>query len=128
MVASPELLETVIQQLYVEDSPSLTEACRLVRCISLLCSCVLLKGKHHKDANSIVMLLWLSRLLSAGLHSEVAGTWVDVLKSEDIVERIMWIAGNTMNSNLLEKASTDILAAWPFMRLNFEHTLRAYST
>ncbi len=43
------------------------------------------------------------RLLSAGLHSEVVSAWVTALKGEEVMERILWVVANTMNSQLLEK-------------------------
>ncbi|KAH9298380.1 hypothetical protein KI387_030062, partial [Taxus chinensis] len=49
-------------------------------------------------------------LLSAGLHSEEANSWAEALKPEQILRRVMWIAANTMNSQLLQK-STELLLA-----------------
>ncbi|KAL2634919.1 hypothetical protein R1flu_006398 [Riccia fluitans] len=71
------LIPTLVEQLFVEDTPSLTEACRL---------------------------------LSAGLHSEVAVAWVTAIKPLKVLERIMWMAANTLNSQLLEKCTELILA------------------
>ncbi|XP_024374434.1 uncharacterized protein [Physcomitrium patens] len=50
------------------------------------------------------------RLLSAGLHSDAAGAWINALQKEEVLKRIMWIADNTMNSQLREK-STELLLA-----------------
>ncbi|BFI30856.1 hypothetical protein MPTK2_3g16150 [Marchantia polymorpha subsp. ruderalis] len=71
------LIPTLVEQLFVEDTPSLTEACRL---------------------------------LSAGLHSDVAVAWVATIKSPKVLERIMWMAANTLNCQLLEKCTELILA------------------
>lgn len=43
------------------------------------------------------------RLLSASLHSEQVDSWIKVIDSREVLERVMWIAANTMNSLLLEK-------------------------
>ncbi|GLJ12011.1 hypothetical protein SUGI_0181970 [Cryptomeria japonica] len=77
MVTTNGLVQIVVQQLFLNDSPSLSEICRL---------------------------------LSAGLHSEEAISWAEALEPEQILQRIMWIAANTMNSHLLEK-STELLLA-----------------
>ncbi|KAG0579041.1 hypothetical protein KC19_4G067800 [Ceratodon purpureus] len=50
------------------------------------------------------------RLLSAGLHSDAASAWINALQQEEVLERIMWIAANTMNSQLREKSAELILA------------------
>eukprot|EP00250_Pteridium_aquilinum_P007964 c17561_g1_i1 orf=219-1892(+) len=50
------------------------------------------------------------RLLSASLHSEEVDSWIKAIDSREILERVMWIAANTMNSLLLEK-STELLLA-----------------
>lgn len=42
-------------------------------------------------------------MLSAGLHSDAASAWIHALQREEVLERIMWIAANTMNSQLREK-------------------------
>jgi hypothetical protein len=70
MVETEGFVAMVVKQLFVNDAPSLSEACRL---------------------------------LSAGLHSEVVSAWVMALKGEEVMERILWMVANTMNSQLLEK-------------------------
>lgn len=77
MVAMPGLVPMVVQQLLVDDPPSLTEACRL---------------------------------LSAGLHSDQVASWVGAMESEETLGRIMWMAANTNQPQLLEK-STELLLA-----------------
>lgn len=50
------------------------------------------------------------RLLSAGLRSGEAVSWEEALQPEQVLQRIMWIAANTMNSQLLEKSAELLLA------------------
>lgn len=77
MVATIGLVQMVVQQLFFEDSPSLSETCRL---------------------------------LSAGLRSGEVVSWGEALQPEQVLQRILWVAANTMNSQLLEK-STELLLA-----------------
>ncbi|KAJ7567885.1 hypothetical protein O6H91_01G011100 [Diphasiastrum complanatum] len=55
-------------------------------------------------------LIETCRLLSACLHSNEAVQWEVAMQSDEILQRIMWITSNTMNSQLLEK-STELLLA-----------------
>ncbi|KAI5056379.1 hypothetical protein GOP47_0028197 [Adiantum capillus-veneris] len=77
IVQTSGLPDQVLQSLFVDDAPSLSEACRL---------------------------------LSASLHSDQVDSWVKAINSGEVLERVMWIAANTMNSLLLEK-STELLLA-----------------
>ncbi|MCO5586000.1 hypothetical protein L7F22_039937 [Adiantum nelumboides] len=77
IVQTSGLPSEIIQSLFVDDAPSLSEACRL---------------------------------LSASLHSDQVDSWVTALNSREVLERVMWIAANTMNSLLLEKSSELLLA------------------
>lgn len=77
MVATIGLVQMVVQQLFFEDSPTLSETCRL---------------------------------LSAGLRSGEVVSWGEALQPEQALQRILWVAANTMNSQLLEK-STELLLA-----------------
>lgn len=77
MVATIGLVQMVVQQLFFEDSPTLSETCRL---------------------------------LSAGLRSGEVVSWGEALQPEQVLQRILWVAANTMNSQLLEK-STELLLA-----------------
>lgn len=77
IVQTTGLPNEIIRSLFVDDAPSLSEACRL---------------------------------LSASLHSDQVDSWVKAIDSREILERVMWIAANTMNSLLLEK-STELLLA-----------------
>lgn len=77
MVATIGLVQMVVQQLFFEDSPTLSETCRL---------------------------------LSAGLRSGEVVSWGEALQPEQVLQRILWVAVNTMNSQLLEK-STELLLA-----------------
>jgi hypothetical protein len=84
MVETEGFVSMVVKQLFVNDAPSLSEACRL---------------------------------LSAGLHSEAVSAWVMALKGEEVMERILWMVANTMNSQLLEK-STELLLAMVDSRID----------
>ncbi|KAH7287466.1 hypothetical protein KP509_32G057200 [Ceratopteris richardii] len=77
IVETSGLPTEIIQTLFVDDAPSLSEACRL---------------------------------LSASLHSDQVDSWVKAIESPEVLERVIWIAANTMNSLLLEK-STELLLA-----------------
>ncbi|CAM6126736.1 unnamed protein product [Calypogeia fissa] len=60
--------------------------------------------------DNIPSLTETCRLLSAGLHSEVTVAWVESIKPDNVLERIMWMAVNTLDSQLLEKCTELILA------------------
>eukprot|EP00252_Welwitschia_mirabilis_P000693 TRINITY_DN10664_c0_g1_i1.p1 TRINITY_DN10664_c0_g1~~TRINITY_DN10664_c0_g1_i1.p1 ORF type:complete len:561 (-),score=118.79 TRINITY_DN10664_c0_g1_i1:63-1745(-) len=77
IILKNKMAETIMQQLFLDDSPCLCETCRL---------------------------------LCAGLHSKEAVRWAELLQPEEVLQRITWIASNTMNSQLLEK-STELLLA-----------------
>eukprot|EP00249_Psilotum_nudum_P013307 c24272_g1_i3 orf=861-2543(-) len=76
MVEIEGLVQKIVQSLFVDDSPSLCELCRL---------------------------------LSVGLHGEEAQIWVKAIESEDVLGRIIWIATNTTNSQLLKKSTVLLL-------------------
>lgn len=71
IVSTNGLLETVIQQLFLDDSTCLSE---------------------------------LFRLFTVGLQGSKFISWTEVLLSEQVLLRILWIIGNTLNSVLLEKS------------------------
>lgn len=52
-----------------------------------------------------------NRLLSASLHSGEVDSWVKIIDSRDVLQRVMWIAANTMNVQLLEKVFIFVAAA-----------------
>ncbi|GJN23717.1 hypothetical protein PR202_gb11388 [Eleusine coracana subsp. coracana] len=49
------------------------------------------------------------RLLSAVLRSSASVSWTEALSPDEILSRVLWIVGNTLNSTLLEK-SIDFLS------------------
>ncbi|KAJ4769457.1 ARM repeat superfamily protein [Rhynchospora pubera] len=71
------LIETVVQQLFLDDSSCLTEALRL---------------------------------LEAAIQTSVYASWSDALLSEEVLQRVLWILENTLNSSLFEKCIDFILA------------------
>ncbi|XP_058110020.1 uncharacterized protein LOC131253163 isoform X2 [Magnolia sinica] len=70
IASSNGLIETIVNQLFLDDS----------LCLSATC--------------------WL---LTLGLQGSGSDTWAEELLSENVLCRILWIAGNTLNSQLLEK-------------------------
>ena len=56
-------------------------------------------------------VFFFNRLLSASLHSGEVDSWVKVIDSRDVLQRVMWIAANTMNLQLLEKVFICVAAA-----------------
>ncbi|KAK1288630.1 hypothetical protein QJS10_CPB19g00338 [Acorus calamus] len=48
-------------------------------------------------------------ILSLGLQSSASNSWVGALQHEHIAERVIWIVGNTLNYQLLEKVKEGIL-------------------
>ncbi|KAL4199912.1 hypothetical protein AMTRI_Chr03g53660 [Amborella trichopoda] len=77
MVSTEGLIEKVLEQLFLDDCPSLSETCRL-----------------------LVVCLQSSRAIK----------WINALESEPILQRLLWITGNTLNSQLLEKCVELLLA------------------
>lgn len=71
------LIETIVDKLFLDDIPCLSEACRLVT----LC----LQG-------------------SEGL------LWAEAIQPEHVISRILWIAENTLNPQLIEKSVGLLLA------------------
>ncbi|KAJ1691758.1 hypothetical protein LUZ63_015913 [Rhynchospora breviuscula] len=72
-----DLIETVVQQLFLDDSSCLTEALRL---------------------------------LEAAIQTSAYATWCEALLSEEVLQRVLWILENTLNSSLFEKCIDFILA------------------
>lgn len=71
LVSTNGLLDTVVQQLFLDDSACLSE---------------------------------LFRLFTAGLQGSTFASWTEALLPEQVLLRILWIIGNTLNSLLLEKS------------------------
>ncbi|KAL8092496.1 hypothetical protein AgCh_034681 [Apium graveolens] len=77
ITSTERLIETIVEQLFLDDIPCLSEACRLVT----LC----LQGIE-------------------GLQ------WAEAIQPENVLSRILWIAENTLNPQLLEKSVGMLLA------------------
>ncbi|GJM96211.1 hypothetical protein PR202_ga13027 [Eleusine coracana subsp. coracana] len=79
------LIATVVDQLFLDDSACLSETF------------------------SIYQVILHDRLLSAVLRSSASVSWAEALSPDEILSRVLWIVGNTLNSTLLEK-SIDFLS------------------
>ncbi|XP_010247792.1 PREDICTED: uncharacterized protein LOC104590746 [Nelumbo nucifera] len=77
IISMKGLVETIVDQLFLDDSQCLCETCRL---------------------------------LTLGLRGSGAVTWAGALHPEHILCRILWIAENTLNPQLLEK-TLELLSA-----------------
>ncbi|CAK7329263.1 unnamed protein product [Dovyalis caffra] len=77
IVSSNGLITTIVDQLFLDDTQCLAEACRL---------------------------------LTLGLQGNECSPWAEAVQSEHILSRIIWIAENTLNPQLLEKIVGLILA------------------
>ncbi|ONK75273.1 uncharacterized protein A4U43_C03F15150 [Asparagus officinalis] len=75
IVSKSGLIETVVQQLFLDDSTCLSET---------------------------------FRLLTAGLQGNKFASWAEALLPDQVLLRVLWIIGNTLNTVLLGK-STDFL-------------------
>uniref|UniRef100_A0A5B7BF14 Protein saal1 n=1 Tax=Davidia involucrata TaxID=16924 RepID=A0A5B7BF14_DAVIN len=71
------LIEIIVDQLFLDDTQCLCEACRL---------------------------------LTSGLQGSECVTWAEALQPEHILRRILWIAENTLNPQLIEKSVGLLLA------------------
>lgn len=49
------------------------------------------------------MVFLYGRFLAAVLRSSVSVSWAEALLPDEILSRVLWIVGNTLNSTLLEK-------------------------
>ncbi|XP_073108239.1 uncharacterized protein [Elaeis guineensis] len=77
IVSKGGLIETVVEQLFLDDSTCLSET---------------------------------FRLLAAGLQGCGSISWAEALLPDQILLRILWIVGNTLNPTLLEKSIEFLLA------------------
>ncbi|GAB2234803.1 hypothetical protein Droror1_Dr00004069 [Drosera rotundifolia] len=77
MISTNGLVEAILDQLFLDDTPCLSETCRL---------------------------------LGLGLGIPERITWATALQSEHLLSRILWIAENTLNPQLIEKSSGLLLA------------------
>ncbi|KAF2300723.1 hypothetical protein GH714_015334 [Hevea brasiliensis] len=77
IISTNGLIEIIVDQLFLDDTQCLCEACRL---------------------------------LTSGLQSDKCNTWAEALQPEHILGRIVWVAENTLNPQLLEKSVGLLLA------------------
>ncbi|XP_008794053.2 uncharacterized protein LOC103710188 isoform X2 [Phoenix dactylifera] len=77
IVSTSGLIETVVEQLFLDDSACLSET---------------------------------FRLLAAGLQGSGSISWAEALLHDQILLRVLWIVGNTLNPTLLEKSIEFLLA------------------
>jgi hypothetical protein len=57
-----------------------------------------------KVAVAIVnVVFFYDRFLAAVLRTSVSVSWAEALLPDEILSRVLWIVGNTLNSTLLEK-------------------------
>lgn len=59
-------------------------------------------------------VVFLCRLLTLGLQISESFTWAKELQAEHIVARILWIAENTLNPQLIEKVIYDFLSLYNY--------------
>ncbi|CAL1404099.1 unnamed protein product [Linum trigynum] len=75
------------------------------------------------------------RIFTSGLKSKECGTWCEALEADHVLSRIMWVAENTLNLQLLEKSVEFLIAVLecreevssalipPFMKLGLSSLL-----
>ncbi|PWZ52241.1 hypothetical protein Zm00014a_022015 [Zea mays] len=85
------LTATVMDQLFLDDSA----------CLSEVFSYIQLSFAELKIQNCLSRLsFWF---LAAVLRTSVSVSWAEALLPDEILSRVLWIVGNTLNSTLLEK-------------------------
>ncbi|CAN7038242.1 unnamed protein product [Brassica rapa subsp. trilocularis] len=77
------LVNTLVGQLFLDDTQCLTEVCR--------------QEKSYL-------------ILTTGLYGPGCNFWAECLQSDDILRRILWIAENTLNPHLIDKSVGLLLA------------------
>ncbi|KAJ6311006.1 hypothetical protein OIU76_015680 [Salix suchowensis] len=114
------VLEVLMANLMVSQSARVTEICLGI--IGNL-ACHEAPMKHIVSANGLIStivdqlfsddtqcLAEACRLLTLGLQGSECCTWSEAVQSEHILCRIIWIAENTLNPQLLEKSLGLVLA------------------
>ncbi|KDP34347.1 hypothetical protein JCGZ_11230 [Jatropha curcas] len=114
------ILEVLLAHLRVSQSVRIMEICLGI--IGNL-ACHEVPMKHVVSTNGLIEIivyqLFLDdtqclceacRLLTLGLQGDMCNTWVEALQSENILGRVMWVAENTLNPQLLEKV-VELLSA-----------------
>uniref|UniRef100_A0A6N2L6T0 Armadillo repeat-containing domain-containing protein n=1 Tax=Salix viminalis TaxID=40686 RepID=A0A6N2L6T0_SALVM len=107
------VLEVLMANLMVSQSARVTEICLGI--IGNL-ACHEAPMKHIVSANGLIStivdqlfsddtqcLAEACRLLTLGLQGSECCTWAEAVQSEHILCRLIWIAENTLNPQLLEK-------------------------
>ncbi|WCJ41685.1 ARM repeat superfamily protein [Euphorbia peplus] len=108
------ILEVLLQHLMVTESARIREICLGI--IGNL-ACHVIPMEHIVSTNGLIgiivdqlftddtqCLCEACRLLTSGLQGAQCSTWAGVLQPEEVLNRIIWVAGNTLNSQLLEKS------------------------
>ncbi|XP_065869184.1 uncharacterized protein [Euphorbia lathyris] len=108
------VLEVLLQHLMVSESARIREICLGI--IGNL-ACHVIPMEHIVSTNRLIEIIVdqlftddtqclceACRLLTSGLQGAQCSTWVEVLQSEQLLGRIIWVAGNTLNPQLLEKS------------------------
>ncbi|CAN6298245.1 unnamed protein product [Urochloa humidicola] len=113
------VLEVLLGNLQVTESPRVKEICIGIMG-NLACHESLVNAISMRNGliATVVDQLFLDdsaclsetfRFLAAVLRSRESVSWAEALLPDEILSRILWIAGNTLNSTLLEK-SIDFLS------------------
>ncbi|XP_010535642.1 PREDICTED: uncharacterized protein LOC104810888 isoform X2 [Tarenaya hassleriana] len=114
------ILEVLYANLMVSKSTRVTEIC-LGIIGNLACHEAPLRRIESTDGlvNAIVGQLFLDdtqclsevcRILTSGLYGAQCTFWAESLQSEDILQRLLWITENTLNTQLIEKSVGLLLA------------------
>ncbi|KAJ1294029.1 hypothetical protein BS78_01G115000 [Paspalum vaginatum] len=107
------VLEVLLANLHVTQSPRVKEICLGIMgnlaCHESLVNAISL---HYGLTATVVDQLFLDdsaclsetfRFLAAVLRSSASVSWAEALLPDEILSRVLWIVGNTLNSTLLEK-------------------------
>ncbi|KAJ1294141.1 hypothetical protein BS78_01G123200 [Paspalum vaginatum] len=107
------VLEVLLANLHVTQSPRVKEICLGIMgnlaCHESLVNAISL---HNGLTATVVDQLFLDdsaclsetfRFLAAVLRSSASVSWAEALLPDEILSRVLWIVGNTLNSTLLEK-------------------------
>ncbi|TKV92022.1 hypothetical protein SEVIR_9G136700v4 [Setaria viridis] len=113
------VLEVLLANLHVTQSPRVKEICigimgnlacheSLVNAISMQNGLIAtVVGQLFLDDSACLSETF--RFLAAVLRSGASVSWAEALLPDEILSRVLWIVGNTLNSTLLEK-SIDFLS------------------
>ncbi|CAL4926703.1 unnamed protein product [Urochloa decumbens] len=113
------VLEVLLANLHVTESPRVKEICIGIMG-NLACHESLVNAISTQNGltATVVNQLFLDdsaclsetfRFLAAVLRSSASVSWAEALLPDEILSRVLWIVGNTLNSTLLEK-SIDFLS------------------